>query len=96
MYYCELCDFKSPYRNNLENHHIVPKELNGSDKPFNRVFLCGKCHSKIYVKGSKSGIHSIKTPESIIIKGWFTSTNKQILIIESQNVEKYIIKKNLY
>lgn len=31
----------------LEEHHIVPRRLNGSDEPENRVWLCGSCHNKI-------------------------------------------------
>ena len=94
MYYCELCDFSSKNRNNLESHHIVPKELKGSHKKFNRVILCGKCHSMIYVEGSKSGIHSIKNDDSIIIRGWFKSTIGDVLLVETQGVEEYIDRKN--
>lgn len=31
----------------LEEHHIVPRRLNGSDEPENTVWLCGSCHDKI-------------------------------------------------
>ena len=94
MYYCELCDFSTPNRNNVHKHHIIPKERKGSNKCFNRVILCPGCHSKIYVEESTSGPHSIKTLDSIIIKGWFKSTGGDILLIESQGIEKYIVKKN--
>lgn len=95
MYYCELCDFSTENRNNVHEHHIIPKELKGSNKSFNRVIICARCHSMIYVEGSTSGIHSIKNVDSIIIKGWFQSTDGNILIIESQSIEKYIVKKNV-
>ena len=94
MYYCQLCDFKTENRNNIESHHIVPKELKGSNKKFNRVMLCGKCHSMIYVDGSKSGIHSIKNEDSFIIKGWFSSTSGKVLLIENKGVEDFITRKN--
>ena len=69
MYYCELCDYQTKNRNNIEYHHIIPKELEGSDKLNNRVWLCPNHHKMIYVSGSKAGIHSIKNESSIIIKG---------------------------
>jgi len=94
MYYCELCDFSSKNRNHIHKHHIIPKELKGCNKSFNTVIVCPRCHSMIYVEGSKSGIHSIKNDNSIIIKGWYKSTDGEILIIESLGNEKYIVKKN--
>jgi hypothetical protein len=95
MYYCEICDFSTKNRNHIHEHHIIPKELKGCNKSFNTVILCSICHSMIYVEGSKSGIHSVKNDNSIIIKGWYKSTDGIILIIESQGIEKYIVKKNL-
>jgi len=95
MYYCELCDFSTKNRNNVHEHHIIPKELKGCNKSFNKVIICPKCHSMIYVEGSTSGPHSVKTTDSIIIKGCFKSTGGNILLIESQGIEKYMVKKNL-
>ena len=50
MYFCELCDYSTPNRNNIENHHIVPKELKGSDKQYNRVYLCPNHHRMLHKK----------------------------------------------
>lgn len=95
MYYCELCTYSTPNRNNIENHHIVPKELEGSDLNWNRIYLCPNCHKRVYIEGSTSGIHSIKNSDSIIIKGLFNSTDGKLYLIESmEGVEKYIVMKN--
>jgi len=94
MYYCELCDYKTKNRNNIEIHHIVPKELNGSNKKSNKVYVCGTCHSKIYVNGSKSGAHSIKNTSSIVINGWFYSTTGAMLLIEKDGKEEWLVRKN--
>ncbi|MEM4261007.1 MAG: HNH endonuclease signature motif containing protein [Candidatus Woesearchaeota archaeon] len=97
MYFCEFCDYKTLNRNNIEYHHIIPKELNGVDNSYNRVYLCPNHHKMIYVDGSLNGIHSIKNSDSIIIKGQFNSTEGKLLLIEdSQGIEKYIVMKNLY
>jgi hypothetical protein len=48
----------------------------------------------IYVEESMFGIHSIKNNNSIIIKGLFKSTDGFVYLIESQGIEKYIVKKN--
>jgi len=95
MYYCELCDYKTENRNNIEYHHIVPKELEGSDKLFNRVYLCPNHHKMVYIEDSKAGIHSIRNSDSIIIRGWFKSTTGDVLLTEAQGIEKYIDRKNL-
>jgi len=95
MYFCELCDFKTENRNNIEEHHIIPKELNGSNKPSNLIKVCGNCHAKIYIKESTFGIHSIKTSESILIKGWFQTTARPMLLIEKNDKEQWLVKKNI-
>ena len=96
MYFCELCDYSTLNKQEMDFHHIVPKELEGSDNLFNRVWLCARCHRKVYVEGSMSGIHSTKNNDSIVIKGWFNSTEgKLLLIITPEGIEKYIDMKNL-
>ena len=95
MYFCELCDYSTENRNYIEYHHIVPKELKGSDKPYNRIWLCPNHHKMVYVDGSQSGIHSIKNDDSIIIKGKLDSTGGKILVVESvKGIENYILIKN--
>lgn len=40
---CYFCGKDEP----LENHHVVPRRLGGSDEYSNLVTLCSNCHSKI-------------------------------------------------
>lgn len=95
MYFCELCDYQTENRSLIEYHHIVPKELEGSDNSFNRIYVCPNHHKTIYIDGSMSGIHSIKNNESIIIKGKFNSTEGKVLLIENiKGIETYITIKN--
>ena len=67
MYYCQLCSYRTENRNQIEYHHIIPKENNGEDGQRNQVFLCPNCHKKVYIENSRAGIHSIKNNNSIII-----------------------------
>ena len=73
------CDYTTNHRSQINYHHIVPQELNGTDKDYNRIWLCPTHHTKIYVPESKSGIHSIKSFDSIILIGWMSSTNGRVL-----------------
>jgi len=42
---CYFCDVTNPAA--VEEHHIVPQRMNGSDEAENLVDLCGSCHNKI-------------------------------------------------
>lgn len=42
----QSCKFCSE-TDNLENHHIIPRRLNGSDNSDNLVKVCPSCHSKL-------------------------------------------------
>jgi len=99
MYKCEFpgCDYVCEHRSQIHRHHIVPKTLNGSDKEYNKIYVCPNCHTRIYVPGVKHGIHSIKTNESIIINGWLGSTNGRVLeyINSSGNIDYYFMKEIL-
>jgi hypothetical protein len=95
VYYCELCNFKTKYRNEIQTHHIVPRELNGSNDKWNLVYLCPNCHHLIFVPNSKSGHHSIRTPNSIIIVCKYLSTDGPILsYINMNGLELYTKLKN--
>jgi len=42
---CYFC--RDDKQGNLEEHHIVPKRLNGSNNKSNLVTLCKSCHNKL-------------------------------------------------
>ena len=81
IYNCELksCNYTTLNRSQIQYHHIVPLELNGSNKEYNRIWLCPTCHTKVYVKESRRGIHSIQGQDSIIIIQWMSSTSGRVL-----------------
>ena len=97
MYICEFpgCDYTCDSRSQIHSHHIIPKTHNGTNKKHNRIYVCPNCHSRIYVPGVSYGIHSVKTKESIIINGWFNSTNGRVLeyINSSGNIDYYFMKE---
>ena len=80
-YNCEFpkCNYTTMHRSQVNYHHIVPQELNGSDKDYNRIWLCPTHHTKIYVPESKSGMHTIKGLDSIILIQWLNSTGGKVL-----------------
>lgn len=80
-YHCEFpnCTYETNQRSHIHIHHIIPREFGGCDKKWNKIFLCPNCHAtKIFVPNS-SGIHSYKTKETIVIKGWRISTGGRML-----------------
>lgn len=46
MYTCLFpdCTYKTNDRNQIDWHHVKPKELGGSDLPGNRMWLCPNHH----------------------------------------------------
>jgi hypothetical protein len=80
-YKCQFpnCTYSTKYRFQLHYHHIVPKELGGTDKSNNRLWLCPNHHNRIYIPNTIHGIHSKKTDNSIIIIGWMMSTEGKTL-----------------
>ena len=69
-YTCQLCGYTTDKRNKIHHHHIEPKELGGVTTDWNLVYLCPNCHANIFVRDSKSGIHSIESQNSIEINCW--------------------------
>ncbi len=95
IFYCEFCNYETKSRSKINWHHIVPKELGGSNKVFNRIYVCPTCHNLIYVPESKTGTHSIKTEQSIILLGWFSSTDgKFIRYLDIDGNEQFKKGKN--
>lgn len=70
MFKCQYpnCKYETNFRNQIDYHHIVPKELGGSDKAHNRIYLCPNHHKSIYVPEAKHGIHSINNNSTILIR----------------------------
>ncbi len=92
-HHCNFCDFTTEDRHQIHIHHIKPKELNGTNDKYNLITVCGNCHSKIYIPESKSGIHSIKSKNSIIIKEKLFSTAGMLISYEENNSDKLTIEK---
>lgn len=80
MFKCPICSYYCENRSWIEEHHIVPRSMGGSDKRGNLLYLCPNCHKKIYVDGCISGSHSINCEDSIIIIGKFLSTDGYVLM----------------
>ena len=88
MFICEICGYKTEYRERINEHHIVSRELGGSNKKYNLVYLCLDCHNRVYIPLSNKG-HSIKREDSIEIIGWVKTTEGRILHYIENGVEKY-------
>lgn len=82
---CEFpgCSYRTSERDRIDYHHIVPKAMPGTtNKPFNRLWTCPDHHRAIYVPGMKSGHHSIKNSDSIIIVAKRKSTHGSVIEYE--------------
>ena len=79
QYKCYFCDYSTDKRSQIHKHHITPKEINGSNKRWNLIYLCPNHHSQVYEPLAKSGIHAIKGINSIQIIGWRFSTIGRLL-----------------
>jgi 5-methylcytosine-specific restriction endonuclease McrA len=98
MYYCEYpnCNYQTDIRSKINYHHIIPKSKSGSNKNFNRIWLCPNCHTSIYIPEETKGIHSKFNDNSIIILGWKLSTAGKILeykLINSNEILYYLKEK---
>jgi predicted restriction endonuclease len=92
MYNCQFpgCNYITDQRSQISYHHIKPKEHGGSDFPFNRIFLCPTCHTKVFIPEATTGIHSIKGKDSIQIIGKFYSTDGLLIsYIDSEGLEQF-------
>lgn len=52
----------------------------GPNDEWNRANLCTKCHARVFVEDSKSGIHSIPSSNQIILNRWFATTDGRCLV----------------
>ena len=92
FYKCEGpdCDFHTKHRNNIEKHHIIPKENGGKNISSNLIMLCPNCHGKIFIdNASLSSKHHIKTENYIILNRILPSTNGLVLEYEDYMGTKY-------
>lgn len=64
-YLCNLCEYSTENKKEIDIHHIIPRELGGNNNIENKIHLCPNCHRKIYIPESKKGLHSKKTNNSI-------------------------------
>ena len=88
MHKCEFpgCTFTSEYDNDLQYHHIIPQELNGSNDKFNLLHVCQHCHNKIYVRDShKCSKHYKLRNDSIICHKICLATSGYVLEYSSLN-----------
>lgn len=96
MYYCEICGYETESKSKLQKHHIIPKELNGTNDKWNLVYLCPSCHTNVYIPDSKFGNHSMKTSNSIIILSKKLSNyGMTINYIDKDGIEMFKDLKNI-
>ena len=73
----------------IDCHHIIPTSMGGCNLEWNKIFLCGNCHSQIFVEGCTGGKHSIKGKTFIVIDKWFFSTSGRTLHYYNENGEHW-------
>lgn len=90
-YFCQfpLCNYTTNNKHLIQIHHIVPKELNGSNNKNNLIYLCPNHHNYIFVQNSNFGIHSINSKEKIEIIQFLFSTAGLILHYKDFNNNQY-------
>lgn len=92
-YNCQFpgCDYSTLYRTQIHIHHIEAREHKGNNKQHNKIWLCPNHHHKIFIEQSSRGIHSQKGDDSIILKGWLSSTKGRILHYLENHEEKFCL-----
>ena len=86
-YKCQFpdCSYQTNERRQIDLHHITPKEIGGKDDEWNRIFLCPNCHRKVFIKESKTGMHSKQGNDSIILLKKHFSTNGTLIEYINKN-----------
>jgi len=98
MYKCQFphCEYVTTLRSQIHHHHIIPKELSGSNAEHNLIWLCPNHHTSIYIPEAVQGHHTKYNDDSIIIYRWRKSTSGKVLeyrkMCES-DVSYYFIEK---
>lgn len=98
MYYCQMpgCDYSCEDKSQINFHHIVPRELGGDNKKSNLIELCPNCHAKVYIPEAKSGNHSIRHDNSIILLNKLLSTGGTVISyqeIDNDEVKYSMLKE---
>lgn len=77
LYICHYpgCTYKTENRNKIDFHHIVPRELWPRLNQNVTLSFCPTHHRLIYHPETKSGMHSIKSEDSLEILGIFKTTH---------------------
>lgn len=81
------CNYTTNSRSKIDYHHVIPREIDPNSKI--TIPLCKTHHALIYVPESKSGQHSIKTDESLVILGQFQSTMGNSIHFESATGNRF-------
>jgi len=82
MYKCEFpgCTMESEIETDLQKHHIIPQEHNGSNGDFNLIRLCKPHHDRIHIPNAHScSSHSKIHKDSIICDQILSSTGNPFL-----------------
>lgn len=76
LYICHYpgCQYTTTSRNKIEFHHIIPRELWPRLNQNVILTFCPTHHRLIYHPECKSGPHSIKADDSLIIDGIYRTT----------------------
>lgn len=83
------CQYSTNSRSKIDYHHVIPRELDPSPRNKMTIPLCKTHHALIYVPESCSGQHSIRTLDSLIIKGIYDSTVGKAILYENMNGEEF-------
>jgi hypothetical protein len=73
------CTYQTDHRSQIHIHHIVPRSMGGSNKSFNLLEVCPNCHSRIFVPGATSGIHSKQHDNSFVITRVVLGTSGRLI-----------------
>ena len=98
MYYCQMpgCNYICEDKSQIHEHHIIPRELGGSNKLSNLIDLCPNCHMKVFIPEATSGNHSIKHNNSVVLLSKLLSTEGIVIAYRhatSDDIEYSLIKK---
>jgi uncharacterized protein YlaI len=89
---CQLCDYETNVKSQIHSHHIEPREVDGTNKKWNKILVCPNCHNRIFSPLASTGIHAKKHENSIEIIGWRNNGMFLEIIDENKNL-KLIPKK---
>lgn len=77
-------------RSLMDLHHILPMCMEGTDAPWNRMWVCPDHHRKIFVPGCQYGHHALKHIDSIVVVGYLNSSVGRVLqYIDCDGKERY-------